>query len=107
MSPGSANHRPRGLTELEDLDAVFGALAHQSRRTILSVLYARGGEMTSGAIAARFEHSWPTTSAHLRVLEKAGLVTIALRGREHVYRIDADRLHEVAGTWLDRFPPAG
>ena len=97
---------PRGLTELAELDAVFGALAHQSRRTILSVLQARGGEMTSGAIAARFEHSWPTISAHLRVLEKAGLVTITMRGRERVYRLDTGRLHEVAGGWLTRFPSA-
>lgn len=94
---------PRGLSELEDLDAVFGALAHQSRRTVLSVLLARGGDMTSGAIAARFEHSWPTTSAHLRVLEKAGLVTISMRGRERVYHLDADRLRSVAGGWIDRF----
>jgi DNA-binding transcriptional ArsR family regulator len=97
---------PRGLAELEDLDAVFGALAHQSRRTILSVLKARGGEMTSGAIAARFAHSWPTTSAHLRVLEKAGLVTISLRGRERIYRLDTERLRSVAGAWIDRFGPA-
>ncbi len=96
---------PRGLAELADLNAVFGALAHQARRTILSVLRARGGQMTSGAIAARFEHSWPTTSAHLRVLEKAGLVTISLRGRERIYHLDADRLRAVAGGWIDRFTP--
>ncbi len=95
---------PKGLAELAELDAVFGALAHQSRRTILAVLQARGGEMTSGAIAARFEHSWPTISVHLRVLEKAGLVTILMRGRERVYRLNADHLHSVAGHWLARFP---
>lgn len=95
--------RPRGLAELEALDAVFGALAHRSRRTILSVLHARGGEMTSGAIAARFDHSWPTISQHLQVLAKAGLVTIGVRGREHVYRLEAERLRVVAGAWLDRF----
>jgi DNA-binding transcriptional ArsR family regulator len=94
---------PRALAELDAFDAVFGALAHRSRRTILSVLHARGGEMTSGAIAARFDCAWPTTSQHLRVLEKAGLVTIALRGREHVYRLEAERLRSVAGGWLDRF----
>jgi DNA-binding transcriptional ArsR family regulator len=93
----------RGLAELDALDAVFSALAHQSRRTILSVLHARGGEMTSGAIAARFDCSWPTTSQHLQVLAKAGLVTISLRGREHIYRLEADRLHAIARTWLDRF----
>jgi hypothetical protein len=37
------------------------------------------------------------------VLEKAGLVTISLRGREHVYRLETDRLRSVAGGWLDRF----
>jgi DNA-binding transcriptional ArsR family regulator len=102
MSP-----RPRGLAELDALDAVFGALAHQSRRTILSVLHARGGEMTSGAIAARFDCSWPTTSQHLNVLQRAGLVTVELRGREHLYRLDTSNLDEVARGWLDRFgrPP--
>jgi DNA-binding transcriptional ArsR family regulator len=95
--------RPRGLAELDDFDAVFGALASRPRRTILSVLHARGGEMTSGAIAARFDCSWPTTSQHLRVLEQAGLVTVELRGREHVYRLETGRLHSVAGGWLGRF----
>lgn len=93
----------RGLAELDALDAVFSALAHQSRRTILSVLHARGGEMTSGAIASRFDCSWPTTSKHLQVLAKAGLVTISLQGREHIYRLEAGPLHAVARAWLDRF----
>ena len=97
------SQRPRGLEELDAFDSVFAALAHRSRRTILTVLHARGGEMTSGAIAARFDCSWPTTSQHLRVLQQAGLVTIELRGRERVYRLDQQRLHDVAKGWLDRF----
>jgi DNA-binding transcriptional ArsR family regulator len=92
-----------GLRELEDLDAVFGALAHASRRMILAVLLARGGEMTSGAIASRFDCSWPTTSRHLRVLEDAGLVRVALRGRERTYELDRQRLLDVAGAWIHRF----
>ena len=95
--------KPRDLAKLEALDTVFGALAHQARQTIIAVLHARGGEMTSGAIAARFEHSWPTTSQHLNVLAKAGLVTISMRGRERVYRLDVGRLRDVAGAWLNRF----
>jgi len=95
--------KPRGLAELDDYDRVFGALAHRSRRTILAVLYARGGEMTSGAIAARFEHSWPTISQHLRVLQQAGLVSIELRGREHVYRLETTRLLAVTRGWLSHF----
>lgn len=95
--------KPRGFAELDDFDAVFGALAHRARRTILSVLHASGGSMTSGAIAAWFEHSWPTTSQHLRVLEQAGLVRIELRGREHVYQLQQDRLLTVARDWLRHF----
>jgi DNA-binding transcriptional ArsR family regulator len=95
--------RPKGSAELEDFEVVFSALAHRARRTILSVLHASGGEMTSGAIAAWFEHSWPTTSQHLRVLQQAGLVTIELRGREHVYRLATDRLLTVTRNWLSHF----
>lgn len=94
---------PRGVQDLQDLDLVFSALAHQTRRTILLVLHARGGVMTSGQIASRFDCSWPTTSRHLSVLQDAGLVAVELRGRERVYRLDTDRLRAVAGTWLDRF----
>jgi DNA-binding transcriptional ArsR family regulator len=99
--------QPRGIADLEALEAVFGALAHQSRRTILLVLQARGGEMTSGDIAARFDCSWPTTTRHLRILADAGLVHVALRGRQHVYRLDRDRLRSVAGAWLARFEGSG
>lgn len=52
-----AADKPQGPTDLEDLEVVFAALAHQSRRTILLVLHARGGTMASGDIAARFDHS--------------------------------------------------
>ena len=91
--------QPRGLAELDAFDAVFGALAHRSRRTILSVLQARGGEMTSGEIAGRFDCSWPTTTQHLRILEEAGLVTIRMNGRERLYRLESERLRSVAGSW--------
>jgi DNA-binding transcriptional ArsR family regulator len=106
---GTADHgaQPRGIAELHALEAVFGALAHQSRRTILLALHARGGQMTSGEVAARFDCSWPTTTRHLRILEDAGLVQVTLRGRQRVYRLDAGRLRSVAGSWLARFdaPP--
>jgi DNA-binding transcriptional ArsR family regulator len=95
--------KPRGFGELDDFDAVFGALAHRARRTILAALHAHQGEMTSGAIAAWFDHSWPTTSQHLRVLQQAGLVSVELRGREHVYRIDSARLIAVTQGWLGYF----
>jgi|SRR5579883_1025734 len=93
--------------ELADLEEVFKALAHASRRHILVVLNARGGRMTAGDIARRFECSWPTTSRHLRTLEDAGLVRVEKRGREWVYVLDADRLRRVVGGWLRWFDTTG
>jgi DNA-binding transcriptional ArsR family regulator len=93
----------RGGRDLDDLDRVFSALAHHSRRTILLVLHLRGGEMTSGEIAGRFDHSWPTITRHLRILEQAGLVQVAARGREHVYTLTPGPLFTVGGSWIDRF----
>lgn len=97
--------KARGITDLEDLEAVFSALANQSRRTILMVLHARGGSMSSRDIASRFDCSWPTTTRHLRVLEQARLVSVEHRGRERIYVLDADRIVQVAGGWIARFAP--
>ena len=93
----------RGVEELEELDRVFGALGHQTRRAILLVMHANGGEMTSGSIANRFSCAWQTTSRHLRVLHEAGLVEAVLRGRERVYRLDNGRLQTLTAAWLERF----
>ena len=95
--------KPVGSRDLEDMDAVFDALAHRSRRTILTILQARGGTMTSREIAARFDCSWASTSRHLRILKDAGLVRVELDGREHIYKLDNERLLSVAGAWIQRF----
>jgi DNA-binding transcriptional ArsR family regulator len=89
--------------ELADVEEVFAALAHASRRHILLVLRFRGGAMTAGEIADRFSCSWPTTTRHLQVLEEAGLVQVEQRGRERVYRLAAERLLGVTTSWLRWF----
>jgi DNA-binding transcriptional ArsR family regulator len=89
-----------GLAELDALEAVFAALAHETRRHVLVVLKARGGSMTAGEIAQRFDCSWPTVTRHLQVLERAGLVQAVSRGRERIYQLDTDRLDRVAGGWI-------
>lgn len=93
----------KAARELADIDAVFSALAHPSRRQILLVLHFRGGELTAGEIAARFECSWPTTSRHLEQLLAAGLVEQRKQGRQRVYRLARERLRAVAGEWLANF----
>ncbi len=91
--------------KLAALDAVVTALAHPARRQILLTIHFRG-EATAGEIAGRFAHKWPTTTRHLRVLEGAGLVRQARRGRTRVYTVDKTRLALVS-EWLGWFesPP--
>ena len=97
--------KSRGLQELQDFERVFKALAHESRRHILTVLNARGGSMTAGEIAGRFQCTWPTTTRHLRVLENAGLVRVDKRGREWIYILESERIHKVVGGWLNWIKP--
>jgi DNA-binding transcriptional ArsR family regulator len=107
---------PVGLRDLDDIDAVFGALAHATRRHVLQVLAARHGTMTAGELSGRFAHSWPTTTRHLAVLVDAGLVSVAPVGRERHYRLERQRLGDVLALWvrsvgfelraLDPAPPA-
>ena len=83
-------------------EAVFTALAHAARRRVLLTIYFNGGSMTAGEIAAIFDHAWQTTTRHLRVLEKAGLLTHEKQGRMRIYRIQRKRL-ELVRDWLNHF----
>lgn len=92
--------RTRIVRKLGELDVVFSALAHPTRREIILVLHDRGGEVTAGDLAARFEQSWPTTTRHLTVLVDSGLVTVRKSGRERLYRLNRDKLVGGLGLWL-------
>ena len=96
--------RPRSPTEerLEALDAVIAALAHPARRQILMTIHMRGGSVSAGDIAARFAHSWPTTTRHLHVLEESGLLTVEQTGRVRTYSVQLEKLR-VVEDWLEWF----
>ena len=83
-------------------DAVFGALAHATRRRVLITIYFNGGEMSAGEIADLFAHTWQTTTRHLRVLEKAKLIKHERQGRLWIYRIHRERIRLVK-EWLAHF----
>jgi DNA-binding transcriptional ArsR family regulator len=84
----------------ERLDRTFGALADPTRRAILARLVQ--GEASVTELAEPFEMSLPAVSKHLKVLERAGLVS---RGRERQWRparLRVTPLKEVA-EWTDRY----
>jgi DNA-binding transcriptional ArsR family regulator len=87
---------------MDAYELVFGALAHAARRRVLLTIYFSGGAMTAGEIAAIFDHAWQTTTRHLRVLEKAGLISHEKKGRTWIYRIQHKRL-ELVRDWLAHF----
>ncbi|MHC4106455.1 MAG: ArsR/SmtB family transcription factor [Planctomycetota bacterium] len=91
--------RPRTAISSETLNAVFSALAHPARRRILVALHARGGVMSAGEIADRFKHSWPTTTRHLGVLRRAGVLEVGTRGRHRFYAL-RPRVLVRAADWL-------
>src|SRR5437588_4537052 len=67
-------------------NAVFRALADETRRQILEFL--RAGPRTSGEIADQFHSSWPTISRHLSVLRSGGLVVAERRGQAIYYELN-------------------
>jgi len=79
--------------------SLFDALADDTRRQVLELL--AGGERSAGELAAHFPIARPSVSRHLRVLREAGLVNWRGDAQRRLYRIEADRLNEVA-DWVDQ-----
>src|SRR5262245_49883271 len=82
------------------LDATFLALAHPARRAILARL-ARG-EASVAQLAEPFTMSQPAISKHLKVLERAGLITAGQDAQRRPRRIEAQPLAE-ASAWLEQY----
>lgn len=82
------------------LDATFAALADPTRRAILARL--ANGEATVNDLAKPFKMSQPAISKHLRVLERAGLISTAIDAQRRPRRIEATPLKE-ATAWLEKY----
>jgi len=81
------------------LDATFSALADPTRRAILARL-ARG-EATVNELAEPFDMSQPAISKHLKVLERAGLVSVGRDGQRRPRRLVPEPLAD-ANEWIER-----
>ena len=87
-----------GELRAAQLNHIFGAVADPTRRAILARLGRQPARVTD--IARNFPISLNSTSKHLRVLERAGLVRREVRGREHVCTLNPAPLRE-ATRWMD------
>jgi len=84
----------------DHLSATFAALADPTRRAILARLAS--GEISVTELAEPFEMSLPAVTKHLKVLERAGLIT---RGREAQWRpckLEARPLQQ-ASDWIEHY----
>jgi DNA-binding transcriptional ArsR family regulator len=84
----------------DQLDIVFGALADPTRRAILARL--AGGEATVTELAAPFAMSLPAVSKHLKVLERAGLISRGRNAQQRPCRLEAAPLASVA-EWVHTY----
>jgi DNA-binding transcriptional ArsR family regulator len=82
------------------LSATFAALADPTRRGILARLAS--GEATVNQLAEPFAMTQPAISKHLKVLERAGLISRDRDAQRRPSRLEAKRLAE-ASTWLDQY----
>ena len=82
------------------LSATFAALSDPTRRAILARLAS--GEASVMALAEPFDMSLPAVSKHLKVLEKAGLISRSREAQWRPCKLDAARLREVS-DWVERY----
>jgi DNA-binding transcriptional ArsR family regulator len=86
----------------ERLSEVFAALSNSTRRAILARLAL--GEATVNELAEPFAMTLPAISKHIKVLERAGLVTRAHRAQFRPCALDAAPLEEIS-TWAEQYRP--
>jgi DNA-binding transcriptional ArsR family regulator len=88
------------MTAADQLDATFAALADPTRRAILARLAS--GDFSVNELAEPFEMSQPAISKHLKVLERAGLISRSRDAQRRPCRIEAKPLAD-ATQWLEDY----
>jgi DNA-binding transcriptional ArsR family regulator len=88
------------MTTSDRLDATFSALADRTRRAILARLAS--GEASVAELARPFSISQPAISKHLKVLERAGLITRGRDAQRRPRKIEGKPL-ALASAWLERY----
>ncbi len=96
---------PQDAGDAAGPDAVLRALADPNRRQILRLV--RGSELAAGQIAAHFDNiTQQGISQHLRVLERAGLLTERRVGTRRLYQLRPEPLDQVQALLTEFWPDA-
>ena len=84
------------------MDAVFKALADESRRQLLDRLRDKNGQ-TLGQLCEGLEMSRQAVTKHLGILEEANLVATQWRGREKLHFLNPVPIFDIADRWIGKF----
>ena len=94
--------QPNGCIMLREMDAVFKALADESRRKLLDVLHKNNGQ-TLGELCEHLDMTRQAVTKHLVLLEKANLIAVVWRGREKLHYLNPMPLHEIYERWIGKY----
>jgi DNA-binding transcriptional ArsR family regulator len=94
--------QPFGCIFSGEMDAVFKALADESRRKLLDLLHKSNGQ-TLGELCEHLDMTRQAVTKHLRLLEAANLVTVVWHGREKLHYLNPVPLHEISERWIQKY----
>jgi DNA-binding transcriptional ArsR family regulator len=95
------NTQPFGCI-FKTVDAVFKALADESRRKLLDQLRMDNGQTLTG-LCAHLDMTRQAVTKHLKLLEKANLVVVTWHGREKLHYLNPVPLHEIYERWICKY----
>jgi DNA-binding transcriptional ArsR family regulator len=84
------------------MDAVFKALADESRRKLLDLLHKNNGQRL-GELCEHLDMTRQAVTKHLLLLEAANLVVVVWRGREKLHYLNPVPIHEIAERWIGKY----
>ncbi len=84
------------------MDAVFKALADESRRALLDQLHKDNGQ-TLGELCQHLDMTRQAVTKHLLLLEAANLVAVVWRGREKLHYLNPVPIHEISERWISKY----
>ena len=94
--------QPFGCILSREMDAVFKALADESRRKLLDQLHQNNGQ-TLREMCEHLDMTRQAVTKHLLLLEEANLVVTVWRGREKLHYLNPVPLQEIYERWIGKF----
>jgi DNA-binding transcriptional ArsR family regulator len=94
--------QPNSCILWREMNAVFKALADESRRALLDQLHKNNGR-TLGELCGHLDMTRQAVTKHLLLLEAANLVTVVWRGRKKLHYLNPVPIYEISERWIGKY----